>query len=108
VTRTGRFLRRWSLDEPPQLFNVVRRQLSSVGSRPRLPREGVPYSKVAQRRLLVEPGTTGLWQISGPAVLTWEDSLRLDLSYGENSPFSQDVVVLLKTTGAVLSRQGAY
>ena len=108
VTRVGRFLRRWSLDELPQLFNVVRGEMSLVGPRPPLPREVARYSEAAQRRLLVKPGMTGLWQISGRADLSWEDSLRLDLWYVENWSFSQDIVILLKTTRAVLSRQGAY
>jgi exopolysaccharide biosynthesis polyprenyl glycosylphosphotransferase len=108
VTRTGRFLRRWSLDELPQLFNVVRGEMSLVGPRPPLPREVAQYSETAQRRLLVKPGMTGLWQISGRADLSWEDSLRLDLWYVENWSFSQDIVILLKTTRAVLSLDGAY
>jgi exopolysaccharide biosynthesis polyprenyl glycosylphosphotransferase len=108
VTRVGRVLRRWSLDELPQLFNVVRGEMSLVGPRPPLPREVARYSEAAQRRLLVKPGMTGLWQISGRADLSWEDSLRLDLWYVENWSFSQDVVILLKTTRAVLSREGAY
>jgi exopolysaccharide biosynthesis polyprenyl glycosylphosphotransferase len=108
VTRTGRFLRRWSLDELPQLVNVLRRDMSLVGPRPPLPREVARYSEAAQRRLLVRPGMTGLWQISGRADLSWDDSIRLDLWYVENWSFSQDLVILAKTARAVLGRRGAY
>jgi lipopolysaccharide/colanic/teichoic acid biosynthesis glycosyltransferase len=108
ITRTGRVLRRWSLDELPQLVNVLSRDMSLVGPRPPLPTEVARYSADAQRRLLVRPGMTGLWQISGRADLTWDDSIRLDLWYVENWSFSQDVVILVKTARAVLDRRGAY
>lgn len=108
ITRVGRVLRRWSLDEVPQLLNVLRREMSLVGPRPPLPREVARYSMEAQRRLLVRPGMTGLWQISGRADLTWDDSVRLDLWYVENWSFSQDLVILGKTVRAVLDRRGAY
>jgi exopolysaccharide biosynthesis polyprenyl glycosylphosphotransferase len=108
ITRTGRMLRRWSLDELPQLVNVLRRDMSLVGPRPPLPSEVAQYTAEAQRRLLVRPGMTGLWQISGRADLTWDDSIRLDLWYVENWSFSQDVVILVKTVRAVLGRRGAY
>ncbi len=108
ITRTGRFLRRWSMDELPQLVNVLRREMSLVGPRPPLPREVARYTEEAQRRLLVRPGLTGLWQVSGRADLAWDDSIRLDLWYVENWSFSQDVVILVKTARAVLGRRGAY
>jgi exopolysaccharide biosynthesis polyprenyl glycosylphosphotransferase len=108
VTRPGRVLRRWSLDELPQLVNVARRDMSLVGPRPPLPQEVSRYSPEAQRRLLVRPGLTGLWQISGRADLSWDDSIRLDLWYVENWSFSQDLVILAKTARAVLARRGAY
>jgi lipopolysaccharide/colanic/teichoic acid biosynthesis glycosyltransferase len=108
ITRTGRTLRRWSLDELPQLVNVLRRDMSLVGPRPPLPSEVARYTVEAQRRLLVRPGMTGLWQISGRADLAWDDSIRLDLWYVENWSFSQDVVILVKTVRAVLGRRGAY
>ncbi|MEU9886690.1 sugar transferase [Sphaerisporangium sp. NPDC051011] len=108
VTRVGRFIRKWSLDELPQLFNVVRGDMSLVGPRPPLPSEVARYGRDAARRLLVRPGITGLWQVSGRSDLTWEDSVRLDLYYVENWSFTADLVILWKTIGAVLRRDGAY
>ena len=108
VTRFGAFLRRFSLDELPQLFNVLGGSMSLVGPRPPLPREVATYARDAKRRLLVKPGLTGLWQISGRSDLTWEQSVRLDLRYVENWNLALDALILWKTIGAVLNRRGAY
>jgi exopolysaccharide biosynthesis polyprenyl glycosylphosphotransferase len=108
ITRLGAFLRRYSLDELPQLFNVLGGTMSLVGPRPPLPREVVSYARDAQRRLLVKPGLTGLWQISGRSDLTWEESVRLDLRYVENWNLALDALILWKTIGAVLKSRGAY
>jgi len=108
ITRLGRFLRRWSVDELPQLWNVARGEMSLVGPRPPLPSEVENYCSRARRRLLVKPGLTGLWQISGRAGLAWEDAVRLDLHYVENWSPSLDLAILAKTVSAVLRRNGAY
>ncbi len=108
VTRVGRWLRRWSLDELPQLLNVVLGQMSLVGPRPPLPEEVARYDGDVARRLLVKPGITGLWQVSGRSDLSWEDGVRLDLYYVENWSLATDLVILWKTVGAVLRQQGAY
>ena len=108
VTRVGGFLRRLSLDELPQLFNVIGGSMSLVGPRPPLQREVATYTEDALRKLLVRPGMTGLWQVNGRSDLTWEESVRLDLRYVENwSPFL-DVSILWKTVGAVFRGRGAY
>ncbi len=108
ITRSGRFLRRFSLDELPQLFNVLRGDMSLVGPRPPLRSEVDTYAEHVHRRLLVRPGITGLWQVSGRSDLSWEESVRLDLYYVENWSLVDDVVILLKTTRAVLAPSGAY
>ena len=108
VTRVGRVIRKLSLDELPQLFNVLRGEMSLVGPRPPLPQEVEQYGEDVRRRLLVRPGITGLWQVSGRSNLSWDDSVRLDLYYVENWSLSTDLVILAKTVGAVLSRDGAY
>jgi exopolysaccharide biosynthesis polyprenyl glycosylphosphotransferase len=108
VTRVGAFLRRTSLDELPQLWNVVRGTMSLVGPRPPLPREVETYEDDVQRRLLVKPGLTGLWQISGRSDLSWEDSVRLDLYYVENWNLFLDLSILLRTVRAVVAARGAY
>lgn len=108
VTRVGRVIRRLSLDELPQLFNVLRGEMSLVGPRPPLPREVEQYGEDVRRRLLVRPGITGLWQVSGRSNLSWDDSVRLDLYYVENWSLSSDLLILAKTIGAVLSQKGAY
>jgi len=108
VTRFGRILRRFSLDELPQLVNVVAGSMSLVGPRPPLPVEVAQYRDEVSRRLLVKPGLTGLWQISGRSDLSWEESVRLDLHYVENWSFALDMVVLLKTARAVVKASGAY
>ncbi|WP_332602802.1 sugar transferase [Arthrobacter sp. S2(2024)] len=108
ITRTGRFLRRYSLDELPQLFNVVSGSMSLVGPRPPLPLEVEAYEQDARRRLLVKPGVTGLWQVSGRSDLSWQDSVRLDLYYVENWSLAGDLIILLRTARAVLGGDGAY
>jgi exopolysaccharide biosynthesis polyprenyl glycosylphosphotransferase len=108
VTRVGRFLRRYSLDELPQLVNVLRNDMSLVGPRPPLQREVDNYDSWAHRRLMVKPGITGLWQVSGRSELSWEDSLRLDLFYVENWSLMGDVVILWRTVRAIRSANGAW
>jgi exopolysaccharide biosynthesis polyprenyl glycosylphosphotransferase len=108
VTRVGAVLRRYSLDELPQLWNVVRGDMSLVGPRPPLPREVIDYSDDASRRLRVRPGMTGLWQVSGRSTLSWEESLRLDLRYVDNWSLALDATILWRTWRAVLGRRGAY
>ncbi|MCF7553849.1 sugar transferase [Pseudonocardia sp. WMMC193] len=108
VTRVGRTLRRYSIDELPQLLNVLTGSMSLVGPRPPLPREITNYSRGASRKFLVKPGLTGLWQVSGRSNLSWEESVRLDLRYVENWSLTQDAVILWKTFGAVFSKTGAY
>jgi exopolysaccharide biosynthesis polyprenyl glycosylphosphotransferase len=108
ITRIGKVIRRYSIDELPQLLNVLRGEMSLVGPRPPLPSEVVGYDDYAHRRLLVKPGITGLWQVSGRSNLSWEDSLRLDLYYVENWSLTQDLIILARTVKAVIVRSGAY
>jgi exopolysaccharide biosynthesis polyprenyl glycosylphosphotransferase len=108
VTRIGALLRRYSVDELPQLLNVVRGDMSLVGPRPPLPAEVAEYCDDAARRLRVRPGLTGLWQVSGRSDLSWEESLRLDLRYVDNWSLSLDLVILWRTVRAVARGQGAY
>ena len=108
VTPIGRTLRKYSLDEIPQFINVLKRDMSVVGPRPQVSREVQEYDDYARRRLLVRPGITGLWQVSGRSDLSWEDSLRLDLFYVENWSMMADLLIALKTIKAVLSHSGAY
>ena len=108
ITRVGRFIRRYSLDELPQLFNVLNGSMSLVGPRPPLPREVAGYERAATRRLLVKPGITGLWQVSGRSDLSWEQTVRLDLRYVENWTMALDAQILIKTVKAVLRSDGAY
>ncbi|MFE0250832.1 sugar transferase [Streptomyces sp. NPDC059010] len=108
VTRVGAVLRRYSLDELPQLFNVLTGSMSLVGPRPPLPEESAAYGPDIRRRLLVKPGLTGLWQISGRSDLPWEEAVRLDLRYVEDWSLALDTVILWKTLRAVLHGQGAY
>lgn len=108
VTRVGQFIRRYSLDELPQLFNVLGGSMSLVGPRPPLPDEVEKYDGRVSRRMLVKPGITGLWQVSGRSDLSWEESVRLDLSYVENWSIMQDLVILWRTAKAVLAQEGAY
>jgi exopolysaccharide biosynthesis polyprenyl glycosylphosphotransferase len=108
VTRVGRVLRRFSLDELPQLLNVLGGTMSLVGPRPPLPAEVEGYERDARRRLLVKPGITGLWQVSGRSDLSWEEALRLDLRYVENWTLAMDARILLKTIRTVIRGNGAY
>ncbi|MEU6843852.1 sugar transferase [Streptomyces sp. NPDC046716] len=108
VTRVGTVLRRYSLDELPQLFNVLTGSMSLVGPRPPLPEESAAYGPDIRRRLLVKPGLTGLWQISGRSDLPWEEAVRLDLRYVEDWSLALDTVILWKTLRAVIHGQGAY
>jgi len=108
VTRIGRVLRRYSLDELPQLINVVRGDMSLVGPRPPLPSEVERYGFDMHRRFLVKPGITGLWQISGRSDLSWDDSVRIDVRYVENWSLTFDFMILWKTLGAVVRGSGAY
>lgn len=108
VTPLGRVLRRSSLDELPQLLNVVRGEMSLVGPRPPLPSEVCTYSDAVPRRLKVRPGLTGLWQVSGRADLGWDESARLDLWYVENWSLRLDLSILGRTVGAVVRGRGAY
>lgn len=107
ITPLGRWLRRTSLDELPQLVNVLAGQMSLVGPRP-LPTTDLRYEGDARRRLLVKPGLTGLWQISGRSDLNWEESVRLDLRYVEQWSLALDALIIWKTVGAVMKQRGAY
>ena len=108
VTRVGSFLRRTSLDELPQLLNVVRGEMSLVGPRPALPVEVAEYDDVELRRLAVRPGMTGLWQVSGRSNLSWESGLAFDLHYADNWRLVDDALICLRTVDAVVRGNGAY
>jgi len=108
ITPIGRFLRRYSIDELPQLFNVLHGEMSLVGPRPPLTSEVDQYGNDVRRRLLVQPGLTGLWQVSGRSMLSWDESVRLDLRYVENWGLTLDLWIIWKTAWAVASRSGAY
>ena len=108
ITKPGRWLRRFSIDELPQLFNVLAGEMSLVGPRPPLPIEVEKYDERASRRLHVRPGMTGLWQVSGRSDLTWDEALRLDLYYVDNWSMVQDMAILFRTFGAVAASRGAY
>jgi exopolysaccharide biosynthesis polyprenyl glycosylphosphotransferase len=108
VTPFGRTLRRYSLDELPQLWNVVIGDMSLVGPRPPLPSEVERYEEDVNRRLLTKPGITGLWQVSGRSNLSWDESVKIDLYYVENWSITGDLVILLKTVRAVVGSNGAY
>ncbi len=108
ITRVGAFMRRYSLDELPQFWNVLTGGMSLVGPRPPLPVEADLYEHQVARRLLIKPGITGLWQVSGRSDLPWEESVRLDLYYVENWSLTGDIRILARTFKAVLKRDGAY
>ena len=108
VTKPGRLIRRLSLDELPQLWNVVVGQMSLVGPRPPLPHEVARYENDMNQRLRVRPGMTGLWQVSGRSDLSWDETVRLDLYYVDNWSMVQDLNILARTLSAVLSSRGAY
>lgn len=108
VTKVGRVLRRYSIDELPQLINVLTGDMSLIGPRPPLEREVSRYDEWTHRRFLVRPGITGLWQVSGRSDLSWEDSVRLDLYYVENWSLMGDIIILFRTIKAVVASDGAY
>jgi len=108
ITPVGRFIRRYSIDELPQLINVLKGDMSLVGPRPQRDHEVALYDHVAHRRLTVRPGMTGLWQVSGRSDLSWEDSIRLDNFYVENWSMMSDIIILTKTIRAVVGSSGAY
>jgi lipopolysaccharide/colanic/teichoic acid biosynthesis glycosyltransferase len=108
VTRVGRGLRRWSVDELPQLWNVLRGEMSLVGPRPPLPTEVEQYEHHVSRRLLVKPGMTGLWQVSGRADLEWDEAVRLDLYYVDHWSPTMDLAIIFRTFSAVTKGSGAY
>ena len=108
ITAVGRFLRRYSLDELPQLINVLKGDMSLVGPRPPLQDEVDRYHDDMHRRLLVRPGITGLWQVSGRSELSWDETVRLDLYYVDNWSMLSDLGIMLKTLRAVVGSSGAY
>ncbi|UAL30583.1 exopolysaccharide biosynthesis polyprenyl glycosylphosphotransferase [Nocardioides rotundus] len=108
ITRLGKVLRATSLDELPQLLNVVRGEMALIGPRPALPREVAEYDQRARRRLAVRPGLTGLWQVSGRSNLSFEDAVRLDIDYVDNWSLRREAGIAFRTVGAVVRREGAY
>jgi lipopolysaccharide/colanic/teichoic acid biosynthesis glycosyltransferase len=108
VTRIGGILRRYSLDELPQLWNIFVGDMSIVGPRPPLAREVEQYDDRVARRLYIKPGLTGAWQVSGRSDLTWDESVRLDLHYVENWSVLGDLRIILRTVGVVIRPVGAY
>lgn len=108
VTRIGRFIRRTSLDELPQLINVLRGEMSLVGPRPALPREVAEYSSYHKQRLLVMPGCTGLWQVSGRSRLSFEEMVELDLKYIERSSLAFDLLLMMRTVRVLFGAKDAY
>jgi exopolysaccharide biosynthesis polyprenyl glycosylphosphotransferase len=106
ITPVGSFLRKYSIDELPQLLNVLFGEMSLVGPRPQRPAEVALYDDIAHRRLRVKPGMSGLWQVSGRSALSWEDALRLDLYYIENWSLAQDMIILFRTFRAVIRPEG--
>ena len=108
VTRVGRFLRRYSIDEMPQFWNVLAGEMSVVGPRPPLPSEVTAYDGTVFRRLYIKPGITGLWQVSGRSDLSWDESVRLDLRYVENWSVMNDLMIMWQTVKVMLRPNGAY
>jgi lipopolysaccharide/colanic/teichoic acid biosynthesis glycosyltransferase len=108
ITRVGRWLRKYSFDELPQLYNVLRGDMSLVGPRPPLPREVALYSLADRRRLAAKPGITCLWQISGRAEIDFHGQVQLDVQYIQSRSLWQDIKILARTIPAVLSGTGAY
>jgi lipopolysaccharide/colanic/teichoic acid biosynthesis glycosyltransferase len=107
ITPVGRWIRRWSLDELPQLFNVLRGDMTLVGPRPAIPYEVAEYPNWYRDRFSVKPGLTGYWQVSGRSERTYEEMVRLDIEYAERRSLGLDLLILLKTPWVVLSRKGA-
>jgi exopolysaccharide biosynthesis polyprenyl glycosylphosphotransferase len=108
ITALGARLRKSSLDELPQLINVLRGEMSLVGPRPALPEEAAKYADHVRRRLVVKPGLTGMWQVNGRSELSWEETVRLDLRYVENWSFALDLQILWKTFSVIFRGAGAY
>lgn len=108
ITRVGRFIRKYSLDEFPQLWNVVKGEMSLVGPRPPLPSEVDGYQDHVRRRLFIKPGLTGMWQVNGRSALSWEDSVRLDLYYVENWSVVGDLMIMWRTLKVLIHPVGAY
>lgn len=108
ITAIGARLRKWSVDELPQLINVLRGEMSLVGPRPALPDEAARYADHVRRRLVVKPGLTGMWQVSGRSNLSWDETVRLDLRYVENWSFALDLQILWKTLPVIFRGSGAY
>jgi lipopolysaccharide/colanic/teichoic acid biosynthesis glycosyltransferase len=108
VTRVGRVIRKYSLDELPQLWNVFVGDMSLVGPRPPLPREVAAYENHVHRRLFIKPGLTGMWQVGGRSDLDWDESVRLDLYYVENWSLTGDIIILWRTARVLLNPVGAY
>lgn len=108
ITRVGRVIRKYSLDELPQLYNVLRGDMSLVGPRPPLPREVVKYTDYDRQRLAVVPGVTGLWQVSGRNELSFDEMVRLDIQYINNACVTEDLRILFKTVLVVVRPTGAY
>jgi lipopolysaccharide/colanic/teichoic acid biosynthesis glycosyltransferase len=108
ISLVGHLLRQTSLDELPQLVNVLIGQMSLIGPRPALPLEVAMYDHAARRRLAVKPGMTGLWQVSGRSRLSWEESIGFDLDYVDNWSPSTDAAIAVRTFRAVVSKDGAF
>lgn len=108
VTKAGVWLRKFSLDELPQIYNVLRGEMSLVGPRPPLPKEVAKYEGHVGRRLYIKPGLTGLWQVSGRSDLDWEEGVRLDLYYVENWSVTGDLMIMWRTFKVMLHPIGAY
>jgi lipopolysaccharide/colanic/teichoic acid biosynthesis glycosyltransferase len=108
VTPIGRFIRKTSIDELPQLFNVLSGTMSLVGPRPLVPGEGAEVGNFLERRMLVRPGITGLWQVSGRSDVPAEERIRMDFYYVENWSVAGDLLIMGQTVRSVLSRRGAY
>lgn len=108
ITRVGKIIRKYSIDEIPQLYNVLIGDMSLVGPRPPLPREVKKYSLYDKQRLLVKPGITGLWQISGRNSLTFDQMVNLDIKYIEQTSIWKDIIILIKTIRVVILKKDAY
>ena len=108
ITRPGEIMRKYSLDELPQFFNVLKGDMSLIGPRPQLQAEVDQYDHFITRRLDVRPGLTGLWQVSGRSDLAWDEAVRLDLYYVDNWSLLQDLSIIFKTVKVVLRSEGAY
>ena len=108
ITPIGRFLRKYSLDELPQLWNILIGEMSLVGPRPPLQSEVASYEDRVHRRLYIKPGLTGMWQVNGRSNLDWDESVRLDLYYVENWPLAGDIVIMWRTLKVLRGATGAY